>query len=210
MEMADGLERKYGFRKDVQSDLPWQLDEGIRSDFPKFDLKTNEMETEISRPLLSSYPIFSDAVLRVIHFDALCEMMVVLNRPRSTINLVQFVRRLSFTTSSAAGLSYLDTDFKRQITVSPNFNRIHLRLDVFAALREQWITNPEVSRGHGPRTGYPSRAVHSLTVLLIIDLMITPNNDRSKDVPDIQHAYLPIVRDLVSKSSSVLFLAHET
>ena len=55
MEMADGLERK--------SDLPWQLDEGIRSDFPKFDLKTNEIETEISRQLLSSYPIFSDAVL---------------------------------------------------------------------------------------------------------------------------------------------------
>ena len=63
MEMADGLERKCGFRKDVQSDLPWQLDEGIRSDFPYFDLKTNEIETKISRQLLSRYPIFSDAVL---------------------------------------------------------------------------------------------------------------------------------------------------
>ena len=53
-------------------------------------------------------------------------------------------------------------------------------------------------------------SVHWLTASLIVELMITPNNDRSKYVPDIQHAYLPIVRDLVSKSSSVLVLAHQT
>ena len=140
----------------------------------------------------------------MIHFDALREMMVILNRPRSTINLSNLCVGFLLTTSSAAGLSYLDTDFKRQIMVPPNSNRVHLRFDVFEALREQWITYPEVSRGHGPRT------MHFLMVLLIIELMITPNNDRSKDVPDIQHAYLPIVQDLVSKSSSVLILAHQT
>ena len=63
MEMADGLERKYGFRKDVQSDLPWQLDEDIRSDFPKLDLKNSALEAKISQQLLSRYPIYSDAVL---------------------------------------------------------------------------------------------------------------------------------------------------
>ena len=63
MEMADGPEKKYGFRKDVQSDLPWQLDEGIRSDFPKLDLKNSALEAKINQQLLSSYPTYSDAVL---------------------------------------------------------------------------------------------------------------------------------------------------
>ena len=63
MEMADGLEKKYGFRKDVQSDLPWQLDEGIRSDFPKLDLKSDALEAKINEQLLSRYPTYSDAIL---------------------------------------------------------------------------------------------------------------------------------------------------
>ena len=62
MEMGYNLQRQYEFRKD-QSELPWQLDEGIRSAFPRLDLKNGALEAKISQQILSRYPIYSDAVL---------------------------------------------------------------------------------------------------------------------------------------------------
>ena len=93
--------------------------------------------------------------------------------------------------------------------VPPNSKRVHQGFDVFEALTEQWKLDLELGRHNLPLDG-PLKAVRWLMVSLIIELMITPNNDRAKDVPEIQHAYLPIVRDLVSKSSFVLVLAHQT
>lgn len=47
-----------------------------------------------------------------------------------------------------------------------------------------------------------------LMVLLIIELDVTPHSDHlRKDMPDIQNAYLPIVRDLVIKNSLVAIVA---
>ena len=40
-----------------------------------------------------------------------------------------------------------------------------------------------------------------LLVSLIIELEITPHNGQSRDIPNVQDAYLPIVRDLVSQIS---------
>ena len=43
------------------------------------------------------------------------------------------------------------------------------------------------------------KSVYWLMVLLIIELEVTPQNNRTrKDVTNIQNAYLPIVRELVS------------
>ena len=92
--------------------------------------------------------------------------------------------------------------------VPPNSNRVHQGFNVFEALTEQWKLDLKLGC-HKLPLDVSSKAVRWLMVSLIIELMITPNNDRAKDVPDIQHAYLPIVRDLVSKSSSVLVLAHK-
>lgn len=44
-------------------------------------------------------------------------------------------------------------------------------------------------------------------VLLIIALEVTPHSDR-KDMPDIQNAYLPIVRDLAIKNSLVTIVVN--
>ena len=93
--------------------------------------------------------------------------------------------------------------------VPPSSNRVHQGFDVFEALTEQWKSNLE-SEQHDLPIDVSSKAVRWLMVSLIAELMTTPNNDRAKNVPDIQHAYIPIVRDLVSKSSSVLVLAHQT
>ena len=105
---------------------------------------------------------------------------------------------LLLTYSSAAGLSYLNRSFKSQITVPPNSSGVHPVFDVINNLRYQWISDLE--EGKPGETAAEEEPVLWLMLSLIIELMITPNNHWSKDVPDIQHAYLPIVRDLVSKN----------
>ena len=93
--------------------------------------------------------------------------------------------------------------------VAPSSNRVHRGFDVFEALMEQWKLNLD-SEQHDLPIDVSLKAVRWLLVSLVGELMTTPNNDRAKNVPDIQHAYIPIVRDLVSKSSFVLVLAHQT
>ena len=60
---ADTLGIKRGFWNDVQSDLPWQLDEGIRSNFSKIEVTKGSLAPEIGQQMLSRHPLYSNAVL---------------------------------------------------------------------------------------------------------------------------------------------------
>lgn len=60
---AGHLGIKRGFWNDVQSDLPWQLDEGIRSDFSKLEVAKGLLAPKIGQQLLSRHPVYSNAVL---------------------------------------------------------------------------------------------------------------------------------------------------
>lgn len=54
---------RYKYWDNVQSDLPWLLDGGIRSDFFKIELAKGSLAPEIGQQLLSRHPIYSNAVL---------------------------------------------------------------------------------------------------------------------------------------------------
>lgn len=53
----------YGFWNNVQPDVPWQLDEGIRSTFSKVELAQGPLAPKVGRQLLSRHPIYTNAVL---------------------------------------------------------------------------------------------------------------------------------------------------
>lgn len=59
----DVLGMTRGFWDNVKSDLPWQLDEGIRSRFSKIELVEGSLAQEIGQQMLSRHPIYSNAVL---------------------------------------------------------------------------------------------------------------------------------------------------
>ncbi len=97
------------------------------------------------------------------------------------------------TTSPAVGLNYLDKAFYENIEIPPNVHAVHSDYSALENIRRKWSVDGT--------TSWPKKPVHWLMVSLIIELEVTPHNDRiKKKVPDIQNAYLPIVRDLVSKS----------
>ena len=56
-------ELSYDFWNNVQPDLPWQLDEGIRSVFSKVELAQASLAPKVGRQLLSRHPIYTNAVL---------------------------------------------------------------------------------------------------------------------------------------------------
>ncbi len=51
------------FWNDVQSDLPWQLDEGIRSNYSKIELANGPLAPAIGQQLLSRHSDYSNVVL---------------------------------------------------------------------------------------------------------------------------------------------------
>lgn len=53
---------RYRFWNNVQSDLPWQLDESIRSEFSKLELANVSLAPRIGQQLLSRHLIYSNAV----------------------------------------------------------------------------------------------------------------------------------------------------
>ena len=105
------------------------------------------------------------------------------------------------TTSPAVGLNYLDKEFYENIEIPPNVHAVHSDYSALENIRRKWSVDGT--------TSWPMKSVHWLMVSLIIELEVTPHNDRTKKaVPDIQYAYLPIVRDLVSKSPLLTAVTH--
>ncbi len=97
------------------------------------------------------------------------------------------------TTSPAVDLDYLNIGFEVKSGIEPYVHAAHPGDSALENIQRKWRIDGT--------TSWPIKSVHWLMVSLIIELEVTPHNDRTKKkVPDIQNAYLPIVRDLVSKS----------
>ena len=95
------------------------------------------------------------------------------------------------TTSPTVGLNYLGPWFDLDVEIPPNLLAAHPALFVLAHFRRRWESDGTAS--------WPMQSVDWLVVSLIIELETTPHNGHSRDIPDVQNAYLPIVRDLVSR-----------
>lgn len=105
------------------------------------------------------------------------------------------------TTSPTVGLNYLDRYFARYVEVLSHAETVHQDHSALENIRRRWELDGTAS--------WEIKSVHWLMVLLVIELEVAPHNHRLwKNVPDIQNAYLPIVRDLVSKNQPVRVVAH--
>ncbi|KAF6228798.1 hypothetical protein HO173_011646 [Letharia columbiana] len=182
---ADLLGIKRGFCNDVQSDLPWQLDEGIRSNFSKIEVTKGSLAPEIGQQMLSRHPFYSNAVLVRDYFRCF---------PRDDGFLL--------TTSPTVGLNYLDRYFARYVEVPSHAETVHQDHSALENIRRGWELDGTAS--------WEIKLVHWLMVLLVNELEVAPHNHRLwKNVPDIQNAYLPIVRDLKHRRAS-RFRRHES
>lgn len=105
------------------------------------------------------------------------------------------------TTSPTVGFNYLDLSYKTYIDLPPNAQTGHPEYFALENIRERW-------KAHGTNS-WGMKSVHWLMVLLIIELEVAPHCDHTwRKIPDIQNAYLPIVRDLVSTNATVTLAAH--
>lgn len=104
------------------------------------------------------------------------------------------------TTSPTIGLNYSNIFFEAAIKIAPDDQTAHQDCSALENIRRRWDSDGT--------TSWPSMSVHWLMISLIIELEVTPHNDLSRNVPDIQNAYLPIVRDLVSNNPPVIIVAY--
>lgn len=105
------------------------------------------------------------------------------------------------TASPTVGFNYLDLKYKRYIDLPSNAQTAHPQYSALENIRERWKSDGTNSWG--------MKSVHWLMVLLIIELEVAPHCDHTwRKIPDIQNAYLPIVRDLVSTNATVTLAAH--
>lgn len=138
--------------------------------------------------------------LCVITSDVFHEMMVVIIPQICYGDYFLILLGFLLTSSPTAGLNYVGKDFDTEIAIPPNARTMRPHYHALENIRRRW----EI----GGTTYWPLKSVHWLMVSLIIELEVTPHNHHSrKDVPDIQNAYLPVVRDLVSKVPLVTILA---
>ena len=89
------------------------------------------------------------------------------------------------------GLNYLGHWFEEAVEIPSNVQTVHPDFFVLALMQIRWNIDGTAK--------WPMQSVDWLVVSLIIELEITPHNGDSRDIPDFQSAYLPIVRDLVSR-----------
>ena len=129
--------------------------------------------------------------LCVTTFDAIHGMMVVKE-------VVNFLNRCSLmlpgfllTTSPTVGLNYVGNWFERDVEIPPNVQYAQSYLSVLEHFQRRW--------GIDGTASWPMQPMDWLVVSLITELETTPNNRHARDIPDVQNAYLPIVRDLVSR-----------
>lgn len=109
------------------------------------------------------------------------------------------------TASPTVGINYLDTIVETYVGNSANAETarpVHL-YSALENIRRRWERDGTSS--------WPMKTIDStdfLMVLLIIQLEVTPHNPKEGNVPEIQNAYLPIVRDLVSENPTVAVVAN--
>lgn len=91
--------------------------------------------------------------------------------------------------SPSAGVNYVNTHLSNEIQIpfKPRLDEAHE--SVLEVIRRKYFTKSE--------SGLPLVDVKCLLVDLIAEYESTPTA-RGESITDIQHAYLPIVRDLVS------------
>lgn len=128
--------------------------------------------------------------LCVTTFDAFHGMMVVKEVVNFLKGCLLMLPGFLLTTSPTVGFNYLRPWFERDVLIPPNIRTAHPALFVLAKFQRQWEFDGTAS--------WPMQSMDWLVVSLIIELETTPHNGHSQDIPDVQNAYLPIVRDLVS------------
>lgn len=131
--------------------------------------------------------------LCVTTFDAFHGMMVVKEVVNFLKGCLLMLPGVLLTTSPTAGLNYLGPWFEAGIEFPENVRIAHPELFVLAYFQRRWEVDGSAS--------WPMQSMDWLVVSLIIELETTPHNGHSRDTPDVQNAYLPIVRDLVSRKS---------
>ena len=132
--------------------------------------------------------------------DVFHEMMVVIIPQTCYGDCFLILLGCLLTSSPTAGLNYVGKDFDMRIAIPPNARTTHPDYHALENIRRRWEIEGT--------TFWPLKSVHWLMISLIIELEVTPHNHHSrKDVPDIQSAYLPVVRDLVSNIPIVTILA---
>ena len=189
---ADHLGTNHGFWNDVQSDLPWQLDEGIRSNFSKLEVTKDLLAPKIGKQMLSRHPIYSEVVLVRDHFRYFPRTDGCLKIPlQSCRNPILITLGFLLTTSPAVAFNELTAQLERGLKIPPSFQTVLQDYSTLGFFWRGWKSSRTASWSS-------AESVHWLMVLLIIELEVTPYNGRlQNNVPDIQNAYLPIVRDLV-------------
>ena len=92
--------------------------------------------------------------------------------------------------SPTAGVSFLDINLPKEIQVPPNANTESESVNVLEHLRKVYADT-------GTDT-WPSKSVEWFLVRLIAEILVVPHGLYSgSTIPEIQNAYLPLVRDLV-------------
>ena len=92
--------------------------------------------------------------------------------------------------SPTAGVSFLDTKLPEKVQVPSNTSTESESVNVLEFLRHTYANT-------GTNT-WPSKSVEWFLVRLITKVLVVPHGWHSgSTIPEIQNAYLPLVRDLV-------------
>ncbi|KAL6714173.1 hypothetical protein ACLMJK_008667 [Lecanora helva] len=167
------------------SDIPWQLGEGTRFSLLETDLGTNAVSLTIKEQSLSRHPRYANSVL-----------------VRALLQCYHREDGYVLTMSPTAGVSFLDRTFLQDI-------------QILASTRAEKGTSSflghymEKYKGSGTGT-WPVKTPEWFIVDLLSRLSRTPHAlFAGRAVPDIQNTYLPLLRDLQSRSEGD-FIRHES
>lgn len=185
----------------VYSDMPWQLSEGIRSNLldSDIDVDINPVTTTVNAQILSRHPKYRDAVLvrdvlRCLHRND------GMSGPQadSVLGGTAKIKIIGFllTMLPNVGVNYLSGSMTQELEFPSSSTRSSIELKVFDHIRERFSE-------HVIQTGmisWPSKSMEWFLVYIVTEFLATPHALRAFNIPEIQNAYLPIVRDLVRSS----------
>ena len=176
------------------TDIPWQLGEGTRFSLLDTDLGTNAVSLTAEEQILSRHPRYANSVLVRALFQCYHRADGELPSDTSSSVLNPLLAGYVLTMSPTAGINFLDRNMLQDIQVRPGTRAAVDDTSFVGAFMKRYCTS-------GTKH-WPAKTPEWFIVDMITQLLITPHSlATGRTVPEIQNAYLPLVRDLVGKCS---------
>ena len=191
-ENADDIARQYNIGKDFwqhgTTDIPWQLGEGTRFSLLDTDLGTNAVALTVDDRILSRHERYANSVLVRALFQ--CYYRTDGEHTSEYVSLPlnsSLDVGLVLTMSPISGISYLDRAALHNIQANPGTRAAKDKASFIRTFMDKYSSSGTAD--------WPCKSPEYFIVDMLTELLPTPLSLRT--VPEIQKAYLPLVRELV-------------